>query len=200
VVQGREHNRVPDPTRGDVARDVLEGHQHDLDILSMIELGGMGQEGVLDEESVASVAHDGRIREHLADHPCMRSGVARFLPQFALTGNDRVGFVGVEHASGDLEFDGIGAMPVLFDHHELAVLGDRARIHPVDAVDDVEVVLLAGSGGDLDVGADREDPEVPDRSGAQARPRTNGGFRIHEGGRCTVVSVGEKAISGFCSA
>lgn len=180
-----------------MARDVLEGHQYDLDVLCVVELGGMGQHSVLDDDGMTPIAHDGRVREHFADHPRSLSGVTRFLPQFALAGNDRVRFVGVEHTPGDLKFDGVGSVPVLFDHHEFPVLCDCTGIHPVNAVDDVEVVLLSGAGGDLDVGADGEDPEVPDRSGAQARPRTDGGFRIHEGGRCTAVSVGEKAISGY---
>lgn len=88
-------------------RDVLEGHQHHPDVLSVVKLGWMGQLGVLDEKGMAPVAHDGRVRKHFANHPCPHSGVAGFLAQFALAADDRVGFIRIEHAPGDLEFDGV---------------------------------------------------------------------------------------------
>ena len=70
-------------------------------------------------------------------------------------------------------------MAILFDHHQLTVRGDRAGIGPVDAVDDIEVVLATGPRMDLGIGTDGEDAEISGGSGTEPGPGSDAMGIVH---------------------
>src|ERR1035441_10411992 len=73
------------------------------------------------------------------------------------------------------QLDGPGAMPVLLDHHQMPVGRDGDDVHPVDAINHIDVMLLPGAGGDDPVGAEGEDAEIADVLGADFLP----GLDVH---------------------
>lgn len=86
----------------------------------------------------------------------------------------------VHYTSGDLQFDRVGSMSKLFDHHQFIVRGDRDHIHPVAAFDHDKIMFLSGSRGLFDIRTNREDPKVPLRSGSYGWPWLNhrNGYRM----------------------
>ena len=60
------------------------------------------------------------------------AGVAGFLAQFAHGGGHRVGLVRIHHAAGNLQLNGVRAVAILLDHHELLVRRDGDDVYPVD--------------------------------------------------------------------
>ena len=73
------------------------------------------------------------------------AGVPGFLAQFANRRGLGRSVARVDHAAGNLQFDRFGPVPELLDHHQLLVRREGDHVHPVDAIDDVEIVLLVGA-------------------------------------------------------
>jgi len=172
---------TPRAAAGDEVRDFVEGHEPDADVFAGIEFGRVGEGGILDEDGVAPVAHDGGVGKHFADDAGAGAGVAGFLAEFADGAGHGIGFMGIEHAAGDFEFEGVGAVPVLFDHDQVPVRGDGAGIGPVDAIDDVEVMFATGARMDLGVGSDGEDAEISGGCGSEPGPGLDAMGIVHVG-------------------
>ena len=91
------------------------------------------------------------------------SFIAGFFAQFTHGGRHRIGLAGVHHATGNLQFHGIRAVPELLDHHDLLIGGNGHDVDPVDAVENKEIVFLAGARRNADVGAQLKDAVIPER-------------------------------------
>src|SRR5262245_47392048 len=101
---------------------------------------------------MATIAHDSRVWKYSPNDSWIRSGVTRFFAEFTHASNDRIRVRGVQHSSGDLQFDRVGAMSKLLDHDEFLARCDRDHIDPVHGIDDVKIVRLACPRIDPNVG------------------------------------------------
>ena len=104
---------------------------------------GCFQAAIFNEHGVGDVVEDGGIGMDLAENAGVFTFVAGFLTQFADSGGDRVGFLGVHHAAGDLKFHGVRAMAILLDHDELLAGGDGDDVDPVATLKDIKIMFLA---------------------------------------------------------
>ena len=93
--------------------------------------------------------------------------------QLAHGGRHRVGLARIHHAAGDFEFHGVRAVAVLLHHHELLVGRNGNDVDPVDAVEDVKIVFLAGARRDFHVRPQFEDAEITDELRTDLFPRLN---------------------------
>ena len=110
-----------DFARGHQLGQVGDGHQPGRQVLAVVEFHRVQAAAILHHHREAGVAHDGRVREDLADEARVFALITGFLAQFAHARRDRGGVLGVDHAAGNFQFNGRGPMPVLLDHHELPV-------------------------------------------------------------------------------
>ena len=170
VVKGDHDEGMANAAGSDEFGDSRDINQAGGEVFAVIEGWGVFEFAVFDEHGVADVVHDCRIGKNLADDFCFGAFVARFFAEFSQAGLEGGRIGGIHHAAGDFEFDGIGTVAVLVDHDELASGGEGDDVHPIDGLDDVKIVLLAGAGGNLKIGADGEDAEVADRFGADFFP------------------------------
>ena len=69
--------------------------------------------------------------------------VARLLAQLPLAADDGRRVIGVHHAAGNLQLDGVRAVPVLLHHHQLLVRRDGDDVDPAPRIEDEEVMLRA---------------------------------------------------------
>jgi len=169
-MQGDDDEGVADATGFYERRDFGRVNEGDGEVFGLIEADLVAAFAVFDQHGVTGVVHDGRVREDLADETGVGALVAGFFLKFAKAGGDGIGFVRVHHAAGYFEFDGLGAVAVLLDHDDLAGGGKGDDVHPVDGFDDVEVVFLAGAGGNECVAADAEDFVVGEFFGGAPGP------------------------------
>ncbi|GIT12889.1 MAG: hypothetical protein CM1200mP34_2950 [Verrucomicrobiales bacterium] len=71
---------------------------------------------------------------HEADGFRCVAGVAGFLAQFARC-RFQWAFAWIDHAAGQFQFDQVGALPVLLDHHQLIVRCKGDDVAPIDRLD-----------------------------------------------------------------
>ena len=67
MMERGENDGMTDLSAGDEVWDLVEGNEPHADVFAGIEIGGVGEGSILDEDGVASVAHDGGVGEHFAD-------------------------------------------------------------------------------------------------------------------------------------
>ena len=166
---------------GDEFRDFRDRHKFGHDVFAAVKFHAMLQAAIFNQHSEGAVVQDGGVRPDFAEQAGVLAFVAGLLAQFAHGGRHRVGLARVHHAAGNLQLDGVRAVPILLDHHDLPVGRDGDDVDPVDAVEDEEVVLLAGARIDGGVGAQLEDAEIADEFGTDGFPGLNHfGFTIYE--------------------
>ena len=146
MVERRHDKRVTNATGADEAWQLFHRHKAGDQILAVIEGCGVQQSAVLQEQGVAGVAHDRRVREDLADDHRSLAFVAGFLSQFTQAGDHGRLVRRVDHTARNFKFDRVRPVSVLFDHHEVAIRCERDDVDPVDTIDDVEIVRLTGPG------------------------------------------------------
>src|SRR3989304_6317660 len=76
----------------------------------------------------------------------------------------------VHHAARNLQLHRVRAVAELFDHHQLLIGRDGDDIHPVDAVENDEVVFFASARRNFFVRPHRENAEVADGRGTDFLP------------------------------
>src|SRR5580692_7224439 len=143
MIQGDGDEGVADLAGGHELGDVGDGHQLGDDVLGVVPLNGVVPVTVFDEQGEAGVAHEGGVGKDGADDLRVFAFVTGFLAQFADTGGGGGGIGGVNHAAGDFQFHGVGALAILLDHDKLIVGGGGDDVNPVRAINDVEIVLRA---------------------------------------------------------
>jgi len=173
MIQRDDDEGVADFFVGDEFRDFRDGHEARDQIFAAVEFHAVLQAAVFNQHGVGDVAQDRGIGMNFSEQARVLARVAGLLAQFAHGGRHRVGLARVHHAAGNLQFDGIRAVAILLDHHELLVGRDGDDVDPVDAVEDVEVVFLAGARGNLEIGAQLKDAEIADEFGTDCFPRFN---------------------------
>src|SRR5439155_16874432 len=166
IIQGDNHKRVLDSSLGNEAGNICGRHESGDDVLPVVEVHGVFQSAILHQHGVARVALDGRVGENFAQNSRILAFVAGLLAQFPRTGDRRRSILTVHHPAGDFQIHGVPAMPILLYHHQKVVRSHGDDVDPVHAVDDKELVLVAGARGDGAVGPQSENAEVTERFGA----------------------------------
>ena len=157
----RDHDeRVTDLASLDQRGNLRGGQKSCDDVFAMIELGLMPQGTITDEHRVAGVALNGGVGENFSEKKRFLPFVAGFFAQLADAGDDGRGIFRVNHAAGDFEGHRARTVPVLFHHDDLVVGRQRDDVDPVGGVDDVEVVRHPGSGRNLAICSDLENPVI----------------------------------------
>ena len=181
MIQRDDDEGVADFFVGDEFRDFRDGHEARDQIFAAVEFHAVLQAAVFNQHGVGGVAQDRGVGMNFSEQARVLAGVAGLLAQFARGGRHWVGLARVHHAAGNLQLDGVRAVAILLDHHELLVGRDGDDVDPVDGIKNVEVMLLAGARRDFYVGVQLEDAEVADEFGADLFPRLNHfGFTIYD--------------------
>ena len=141
-----------------------------------VELDGGGEAAVFHQDGETGVAHHGRIGEDPADDAWELALVAGFFEQFAAACGLWRGIAGIHQAAGDFQFDGVGALAILFDQDHLLIRGEGDDVDPVDAINDKEAVFAAGARGDFEVFAEGEDAEIAEVFGGGFAPGMDHGM------------------------
>jgi len=173
MIQRDDDEGVADFFVGDEFRDFRDGHEARDQIFAAVEFHAVLQAAVFNQHGVGDVAQDRGVGMDFSEQARVFAHVAGLLAQFAHGGRHRVGLARVHHAAGNLQLDGVRAVTILLDHHEPPVGRDGDDVDPVDAVEDEEIVFLAGARGNFHVGAQFEDAKVADEFGADFLPRFN---------------------------
>jgi len=156
---------------GDEFRDFRDRHKFGHDVFAAVKFHAMLQAAIFNQHSEGAVVQDGGVRPDFAEQAGVLAFVAGLLAQFAHGGRHRVGLARVHHAAGNLQLDGVRAVTILLDEHELPFGRDGDDVDPVDAVEDEEIMFPAGARGNLEIGAQLEDAEVADEFGTNFFPR-----------------------------
>jgi hypothetical protein len=129
---------------GHEARRIRNRHEARDQILAVIKFNRVAQRQFSTSTVKQVLLMMAGLGKTFADHPRILSFVAGFLPQLAKTCCDRR-FVGAPIiAAGNFQFDRVRPVAILLNHHKLLLGCDGDNVHPIDAVNDVEVVLSAG--------------------------------------------------------
>ena len=190
MIQRDDDEGVADFFVGNELRNFRHRHQPRHQILAVVPVHFVLQPAVLNQHGEGPVAQDGRIRPDASKHARVFAFVTGLLAQFAHGGCHRVGLAGVHHAAGNLQFHGVRAVPVLLDHHEHSVGREGDDVDPVNTVEDVIIVFLAGTRRNFHVGAQFEDAEVADGRRTDFFPRLGHGRETRVEGRALKVKVG----------
>ena len=140
-------------------------HQPRVQILAAVELNRASQTAVLHQDGEAGVAHDGRIGKHPADDAGALAFVAGFLAQLAATCRFRRGIMRVHYSAGDFQFDRVGAVAVLLNHHHKLIGRDGHHVHPVGRIHHHKFMFAARSRRFLQVRPELENSELAQRPG-----------------------------------
>ena len=163
MIQRDDDEGVADFFVGDEFRDFRDGHEAREQIFAAVEFHAVLQAAVFNQHGVGDVAQDRGIGMNFSEQARVLARVAGLLAQFAHGGRHRVGLASVHHAAGNLQLDGVRAVTKLLDHHEPLVGRDGDDVNPVDAVEDEEVVFLAGARRNFKIRAQLEDAEVTEQ-------------------------------------
>jgi len=146
VTQPHHHQRVTDFASGHQVHGLIHRAQPRGDVLPVIELDRMHELAILDEDRVAGVAHDGGVWADRAQQARVATFITCFFAQLANRGHHGIRFVLVHHTARNFQFHRLRTVAELFHQDELLVRRDGNHVHPVHAIEDIEIVLAAGAG------------------------------------------------------
>src|ERR1017187_668554 len=138
----RDSQAVRDAAGARPCEDVGDGRRRHLDLLVMVPAHGTRENRPLDQNKVAAVVHDRRVRMHASEEPRGAASVSGFLRQLPDARGDGI-LAGLDHAPGNLERELVRPEPELTHEDEPSLGGERRDVHPARRVRDHVVALCA---------------------------------------------------------